>query len=297
MGGGTRGMSRGMAMGGMGMDPYGGGPYGGMGGYGGGLYGGWVPWARDAEDVGRQQTAMIRLSVELPNDVKPAAGQFVKALVDNLRQALENSYNRYDRLLTEQTQFAEFRREQIEQQMGRSAAPSSPESMKIREQLSTIVDVSALAPAMPFSEAVELLENAVEPPLPIVVLWKELQQSSGIDSTTAIEMDGLSSIRLETALKMVLEAVGGGQRPAVSYQIDNDVVVVRLKDLQAARGSLPQRAIRRTRRNWPPIGATCPTRSGIWRCRWPAGRPDARPLKNRSPRRAMRRKGSWPRTP
>ncbi|NLT76508.1 MAG: hypothetical protein GXX98_08305 [Planctomycetes bacterium] len=236
MGGGTRGMSRGMAMGGMRMDPYGGGPYGGMGGYGGGLYGGWVPWARDAEDVGRQQTAMIRLSVELPNDVKPAAGQFVKALVDNLRQALENSYNRYDRLLTEQTQFAEFRREQIEQQMGRSAAPSSPESMKIREQLSTIVDVSALTPGMPFSEAVELLKNAVEPPLPIVVLWKELQQFSGIDSTTAIEMDGPSSIRLETALKMVLEAVGGGQRPAVSYQIDNDVVVVRLKDLQTAQG-------------------------------------------------------------
>ncbi len=236
MGGGGSGRSRGMAMGGMGMDPYGGGPYGGMGGYGGGIYGGWVPQARDAEDVGRQQTAMVRLSVELPNDVKPAAGQFVKALVDNLRQALEDSCNRYERLLSEQIQFAEFRREEIEQQLGRSVAPASPESMKIREQLSTIVDVSSLTPGMPFSEAVELLKNAVEPPLPIVVLWKELQQFSGIDSTTAIEMDGPSSIRLETALKMVLEAVSGGQRPAVSYQIDNDVVVVRLKNLQTAEG-------------------------------------------------------------
>lgn len=243
MGGGGSGRSRGMAMGGMRMGGYGamgggtgGGMGGGMGRYADGIYGGWAPQAQDAGGVGRQQTAMIRLSVELPNDVRPAAGQFVKALVDNLRQALENSYNRYDRLLTEQTQFAEFRREQIEQQMGRSAAPSSPESMKIREQLSTIVDVSALTPGMPFSEAVELLKNAVEPPLPIVVLWKELQQFSGIDSTTAIEMDGPSSIRLETALKMVLEAVSGGQRPAVSYQIDNDVVVVRLKDLQTAQG-------------------------------------------------------------
>ncbi|MDI6449882.1 hypothetical protein [Anaerobaca lacustris] len=230
MGGDRRGMTRGMAMGGAGAMG------GAMGGYGGGLYGGWVPQAQDARDAGRQQTAMIRLFVELPNGVKPAAGQFVKALVDNLRRALEDSYNRYDGLLTEQIQFAEFRREQIEQQMERSAAPSSAESMRIRVQLNTIVDVSALTPQMPFSEAIELLKNAVEPPLPIVVLWKELQQLSGIEPATPIGMDGLPQVRLETALKTVIEAVGGGQRPAVSYQIDNDVVVVRLKDLQTAQG-------------------------------------------------------------
>lgn len=232
MGGGGSGRSRGMAMGGMGMDPY-----GGMGGYGGGLYGGWGSQARDVEDVGRQQTAMVRLFVELPNDVKPVAGQFVKAIVDNLRRALEDSYNRYDRLLTEQTQFAEFRREQIEEQLGRSAAPISPESRRVREQLRTIVDVSALSPEMPFSEAIELLKNSVQPPLPIVVLWNELQERCGIEPVTAIGMDGPPAVRLETALKMVIAAVSGGNSD-ISYQIDDDVIVIREGELQTPPTSI-----------------------------------------------------------
>lgn len=232
MGGGGSGRSRGMAMGGMGMDPY-----GGMGGYGGGLYGGWGSQARDVEDVGRQQTAMVRLFVELPNDVKPAAGQFVKAIVDNLRRALEDSYNRYDRLLTEQIQFAEFRREQIEEQLGRSAASISPESRRVREQLRTIVDVSALSPEMPFSEAIELLKNSVQPPLPIVVLWNELQERCGIEPVTPIGMDGPPAVRLETALKMVIAAVSGGNSD-ISYQIDDDVIVIREGELQTPPTSI-----------------------------------------------------------
>ncbi len=231
MGGDRRGMTRGMAMGGSG-------PMGGaMGGYGGGLYGGWVPQVQDARDASRQQTAMIRLFVELPNGVKPAAGQFVKALVDNLRRALEDSYNRYDRLLTEQTQFAEFRREQIEEQLGRSAAPISPESRRVREQLRTIVDVSALSPEMPFSEAIEILKHAAEPPLPIVVLWNELQDRCGIEPVTPIGMDGPPAVRLETALKMVIAAVSGGNSD-ISYQIDDDVIVIREGELQTPPTSI-----------------------------------------------------------
>lgn len=226
MGGDRRGMTRGMAMGGSGAMG------GAMGGYGGGLYGGWVPQAQDARDAGWQQTAMIRLSVQLPNDVKPLAGQFVTALVDNLRRALEDSYNRYERLLSEQIQFAEFRREQIEEQLGRSAAPISPESMRIREQLNTIVDISALTPQVPFSEAIEILKRAVEPPLPIVVLWNELQVSCGIDPATPIGMDGPPAVKLETALKTVIAAVTGGLTD-ISYQIDDDVVIIRDEELQS----------------------------------------------------------------
>jgi len=218
MGGG--GMGGGMGMGGM-----------GMGGYGGGVYAGWGPQAQDAGSVGRQQTAMVRLHVPLPDDAKPLAGQFVKVLVDNLRRTLEDSYNRYERLLSEQIQFAEFRREETEQQLGRSATPSSPESRRIREQLSTIVDVSALTPEMPFAEAIELLKNSVEPPLPIVVLWKELLESCEIEPTTPINMDGLPQVKLESVLKTVIEAVSGGLTD-VSYQIDDDIIIIREEEQQ-----------------------------------------------------------------
>lgn len=229
MGGGMMGGSA-TGMGGMGMGGYGA-MGGGMGRYGGGIYGGWVPQAQDAGNVSRQQVAMVRLFVELPGDAKPLAGQFVKAIVDNLRRALEDSYNRYERLLSEQIQFAESRRQEIEQQLGRSAASSSPESRRIREQLSTVVDVSALTPQMPFSEAIKLLKHAVEPPLPIVVLWKELMDSCGIEPTTPIHMDGLPAVKLETALKMVIAAVSGGLTD-ISYQIDDDVIVIREEELQ-----------------------------------------------------------------
>lgn len=217
-------------MGGMGYGAMGGGMGGyGMGGHGvGGMYG--APTA-PAPTLAQQQTAMVRLFVPLPDNAKPLAGQFIQAIVDNLRRALEDSYNRYERLLSDQIQFAEFRREEIEQQLGRSATPSSPGSSRIREQLSTIVDVSALTPQMPFAEAIELLKNSVEPPLPIVVLWKELQESCAIEPTTAIDMDGPPPVKLESALKTVIAAVSGGNSD-ISYQIDDDVIVIREEELQ-----------------------------------------------------------------
>ncbi len=244
MGGGMmsgRGARSGTMMGrtGMGGGGMGGMGYGTMGGYGmggygvGGMYG--APTA-PAPTRAQQQTAMVRLYVPLPEDAKPLAGQFVKALVDNLRRALEDSYNRYERLLSEQIQFAELRREEIEQQLGRSTAPSSPGSSRIREQLSTIVDVSVLTPEMPFAEAIELLKNSVEPPLPIVVLWKELQESCDIEPPTPIGMDGPPPVKLETALKTVIEAVSGGLTD-ISYQIDDDVIVIREEELQSPQAA------------------------------------------------------------
>jgi hypothetical protein len=107
----------------------------------------------------------------------------------------------------------------------------SPDRMRIQQQLDTIVDLSVLSPEIPFSEAVEILKNAVEPPLPIVVMWKELLDSCEIEPTTPIDMDGLPQVKLETALKTLIEAVSGGLTD-ISYQIDGDVVIVREEELQ-----------------------------------------------------------------
>lgn len=208
---------------------------GGTGGFGmGGMYG--APTMM-APTPGQQQTAIIKLSVRLPVGYKPQAGNFVKALIDNLGKTLNLAYERYEQTLSEQIEFARFRRDEVQQQLGHVATPLSPVSTQVHEQLGTIVDLSMLTPEMPFSKAIDLLKNSVEPPLPIVVLWKELFENCDIEPVTAIDMDGLPHVKLETALRTLLKAVGGGSTD-ISYQVDDDVIVIGEDQMQTPESAL-----------------------------------------------------------
>jgi len=237
MGGGGMGGHGGMmGGGGMGMGGYGGGMMGGMGGgmggYGmGGMYGSPGPQAPPA---GVEQNAVLKLSVQLPDDVKPAAEEFLKALVDNLKAALWNAYEGQAKELNALADFAESRRHDAASDLEMAMGIHSPERIFIEERLDTIVDLSMLAPEMPFAEAIDTLRNAVDPPLPIVVMWKELLDSCEIEPTTPIDMDGLPEVKLKSALKALIEAVSGGLTD-ISYQIDDDVIVIREEELQTPR--------------------------------------------------------------
>ncbi|UCD48719.1 MAG: hypothetical protein JSW27_14435 [Phycisphaerales bacterium] len=231
MGGGMGGMSSMGGMGGMmggmgGMSGMGG--IGGMGGMMGGMYGGPV---RAAPAGGAQQNATLRFSVRLPEDAQPAAKEFLAALVENLRVTLSSGYQEHVSQLETLTDLAEARRRDAETSVEIVMGIRSPERQLIEGHLNTIVDLSILSPEMPFSEAIEHLRNAVEPPLQIVVLWKELLESCEIEPTTPIDMDGLPQVKLETALKVLIEAVSGGFSD-ISYQIEDDVIVIREEELQ-----------------------------------------------------------------
>jgi len=213
MGGVGGGMMGSMGMGGMGM---------------GGMYGGPAPQSPRA---GVEQNAMLKLSVQLPEDVKPAAEEFLKALVANLRKALWNAYEGQAKELKDLADFAESRRHDAANDLEIAMGIHSPDRMQIQEQLDTIVNLSMLLPEMSFSEAIDELKDAVEPPLPIVVLWKELLDSCDIEPTTPIDMDGLPGVRVGTALKLLVEAVSGGLTD-ISYQIDGGVIVIREEEQQ-----------------------------------------------------------------
>jgi len=222
-------------MGGMGGNM--GGMYGGMGGMSGGMMGSGMGGMMGsggmygvplpgASAPGAQQSAMLRLSVRLPDEVKPVAEEFLAALVENLKEALQRGYEQHTMQLENLADFAESRRYDAERGLEMVMGIHSPDRIQIQEQLNTIVDLSMLTPEMPFSEAIETLKNAVEPPLPIVVLWKELLDSCEIEPTTPIDMDGLPHVKLETALRTLLAAVSGGLTD-ISYQIDHDVIIIR----------------------------------------------------------------------
>jgi len=100
-----------------------------------------------------------------------------------------------------------------------------PADVMTYEQLDSIVDLSALTPSMPLSDAVDIIKNSVSPPLRIVVLWRDLHDNAEIDQTTEINMDGLAAVRLGTGLDNLLKAVSGGFAE-LGYVVENGVITV-----------------------------------------------------------------------
>ncbi|MHC4500712.1 MAG: HEAT repeat domain-containing protein, partial [Planctomycetota bacterium] len=102
-------------------------------------------------------------------------------------------------------------------------------SAAVHKQLDRVVDLSRLAPEMPFSDALEELKKSVKPPLSIVVLWSDLEQNADIDRTTPIDMEGVSAIRLGTALELLLKSVSAGVAE-LGYVVKNGVIVIATKE-------------------------------------------------------------------
>ena len=101
-----------------------------------------------------------------------------------------------------------------------------PDDMAVYEKLDQVVDLSALTPTMPMSAAIDEIRNAVEPPLTIVVLWRDLKEYADVDSTTAINMEGPAQVRLGTGLENLLKAVSGAFGEPISYVVDKGVITI-----------------------------------------------------------------------
>jgi tetratricopeptide (TPR) repeat protein len=118
----------------------------------------------------------------------------------------------------------------------KEAIGQDPATARVYEQLEQIVDLSELRPDMSFGEALEILRNKVDPPLEIVPLWRDLYDNADIDQSTAINMDPISSVKLGSALKFLLEAVSGGFAE-LDYGIENGIITI------ATRESIPTELI------------------------------------------------------
>ena len=100
-----------------------------------------------------------------------------------------------------------------------------PRDAAVYKQLEEVVDLSALSPQMPLGEAIELLRNAVDPRLKIVVLWGDLLENTDIDQTTPINMDPISAIPLRKALELMIESVAAGIVD-LGYVVSDGVITV-----------------------------------------------------------------------
>jgi hypothetical protein len=192
-----------------------------------------------------EKTVLVHVVVQLGEDMKPAAEEFMNALVRNLDDALMRAFQDRTSRLKEQIEFTQSQRDKAQAQllklMEQTAAVSpspaiklDPADQAVYEQLNQIVDLSALSPTMPFSEAIDRLRNSVKPPLKIVVLWRDLLESADIEPATAINMDGIAAVRLGTALELLLRAVASGFE-SLGYTVHDGLITV------ATVHSLPSR--------------------------------------------------------
>lgn len=111
----------------------------------------------------------------------------------------------------------------------KEAIGQDPETARVYEQLEQMVDLSELRPDMSFSEAIEILRNSVAPPLKIVPLWRDLYDNADIDQSTAINMDPISSVRLGSAMRFLLEAVSGGFAE-LDFGVENGIITIATKE-------------------------------------------------------------------
>jgi len=96
------------------------------------------------------------------------------------------------------------------------------------------VDLSALTFDMPFSEAIDILRNSTDPPLKIVVLWRDLSENAGVEQDTPIYIDGVSGISLRTGLKILLRSVSSGLAQ-LDYVVEGGIIIIGTKDSLPAK--------------------------------------------------------------
>ncbi len=104
----------------------------------------------------------------------------------------------------------------------------------IYKELDKPAYVFEFTPEMSFAEAIEQIKYCVEPPLPIVVIWKDLYDNADIDRTTPINMDEISGVSPGRALKLLLASVSGGY-DQLGYIVEDGIIMI------ATVESLPER--------------------------------------------------------
>jgi len=167
------------------------------------------------------ESATIRLSVRLADGV-PAADEFLAAVVENLRGTLLLAYSS---CLADLRDMLEETRREHSAVVEMPEGGTDPATLVIKEQLSSIVDLSVLTPETPIAEAVEILKRSVEPPLNIVVLWNDLMAFVSVEPSTPININGMPHMRLGTALDLLVRGFPASSTKPM-WRIKGDVIVI-----------------------------------------------------------------------
>ncbi|MEN6428009.1 MAG: hypothetical protein ABFE13_21870 [Phycisphaerales bacterium] len=214
-----------------------------------------------ANDIAPPETRVVlfELQIHVSSDVAPAAKEFGDVLIENLRAELLEAFAAHRAALKTQLAEAETQRDTICKELDDLLTQSRPiETELIRpdpadeavyEQFERVVVLSAMTLTTPLAEAFEILSRSVEPPLRIVVLWRDVYENANLEPSTAVDMDGLANMPLGTALDCLLDAISDPLYPEnpVEFAMDRGVIVV------ATRAGLPKKKMETRMYDLPPL--------------------------------------------
>lgn len=101
------------------------------------------------------------------------------------------------------------------------------------------VSPSSLRPEMPLREALDILSRSTNPPLNIVVKWKDLDENADITPDTPIGMNGLTKVSLKTHLNILLMTLST-ETAKLGFVVEGNVIIIGIKE------TLPKKLVTRT---------------------------------------------------
>jgi len=104
-----------------------------------------------------------------------------------------------------------------------------PPEADIRGRLAQVVDLSSLTKDTPFSEALEILRNSVEPPLELIVFWQDLWENAYISPDTPINMQFLGAMQVRRALELLLK-YSSSRLTEVGFVVEDGFITIATKE-------------------------------------------------------------------
>jgi hypothetical protein len=114
------------------------------------------------------------------------------------------------------------KKSQVQKQPDKKTVPAKPSKPK--------ASPLSFRPDMPLREAIEILRNSTDPPLNIVVLWKDLEDNADITGDTPIGINGASGVSLKTNLNLLLWSLSSTGLAELGYTIDGSIIIIATKD-------------------------------------------------------------------
>ncbi len=118
------------------------------------------------------------------------------------------------------------------EQKAKTPAPPAPSQPKPAAVCSPVT----FTPQTPFGEAIDILRNSTTPPLPIIVLWRQLADGAGVYRETPIGIDGVAGLRAGQYLDLLMVSLSAGASAKLGYVVDKGVITISTTDtLPAAK--------------------------------------------------------------
>ncbi len=85
---------------------------------------------------------------------------------------------------------------------------------------------AAFTPDMSFGQALNILRQSTEPPLNIIVRWRDLAMNADLYPDTPIGIEGVSGVPLRTHIECLLLGVSGNDPTRIGYTVHRGVVFI-----------------------------------------------------------------------